>query len=232
MADIESDLEKMNDLEIAANRPHTLTLMNKIGANINGLIDEGAFSNKQEFLVSSNFAVPEFVTQVLILACGGGRGAGSAATSAGDTTFGVLGTWIGSRLTQSGITFAGTISGSGATDGFSNVEFLGGTAGTGNDGGSGGGAGPFAVGGDGGDDGAAPGRNGADADANSGAGGGGGGTIARVGGSGAISAYKLIDVTPLDNITVTIGAGSAGGFVNPPNGTNGDGGSGRMIIFW
>lgn len=39
MANIESNIQKLNDIEISADAPHSEALMNKFGANINGLID-------------------------------------------------------------------------------------------------------------------------------------------------------------------------------------------------
>lgn len=39
MADIASNIDKLNDLEVSANAPLTEALNNKFGANINGLID-------------------------------------------------------------------------------------------------------------------------------------------------------------------------------------------------
>jgi hypothetical protein len=75
MADIPGNIDKLNDIEIASNAPITETLMNKIGANINQLIDlAGIASNSQEFTANGVFNVPEGVTSILVEAIGGGGG--------------------------------------------------------------------------------------------------------------------------------------------------------------
>lgn len=54
MADLPSTpITKLNDLEVAGDKPHTETLMRKIGIDINGLIDADA---AQDTLISANAA--------------------------------------------------------------------------------------------------------------------------------------------------------------------------------
>jgi len=75
MPNIPSNLNKMNDIEVASEAPMTEALMNKMGANINGLIDlAGIAANSQEFISSGTFNVPEDVTSVLVEMIGGGGG--------------------------------------------------------------------------------------------------------------------------------------------------------------
>lgn len=75
MADIVSAIDKMNDVEIAADAPLSETLLEKIGANINGLIDRGL--RFDQFLSNGSWVAPDGVTEVLIIGCGGGGGGGA-----------------------------------------------------------------------------------------------------------------------------------------------------------
>lgn len=67
----------MNDLEIGFNKPVSQQLMDKIGANINALID--SFNGYAEYFYTGStqqFTIPESVTRVLVFASGGGGGGG------------------------------------------------------------------------------------------------------------------------------------------------------------
>lgn len=55
-----------------------------------------------------------------------------------------------------------------------------------------------------------------------GAGGNGGGTLAGGGGAGAVPQLFYMEVNPLDQYTLTIGAGGSGGSVNNPGGAGGN----------
>lgn len=72
MADIVNSIDKMNDVEIAADAPLSEALLEKIGANINGLIDRTF--KVEEFLSSGTWTAPEGVTEVIVMGCGGGGG--------------------------------------------------------------------------------------------------------------------------------------------------------------
>lgn len=79
MADIVSAIDKMNDVEIAADAPLSEALLEKIGANINGLIDRGL--RFDQFLSNGSWVAPDGVTEVLIIGCGGGGGGAACAGS-------------------------------------------------------------------------------------------------------------------------------------------------------
>jgi len=91
MSDIPGNIQKLNDLEIAFESPVSETLMNKIGANINALIDQSPFQNEVDFTFSQVWQVPEGVTTVLLFGCGGGGGGGAVnvqrGNGGGDTNF-------------------------------------------------------------------------------------------------------------------------------------------------
>ena len=78
MADIVSNIDKMNDVEISADAPLTQTVMDKIGANINGLIDIAGSFQSETFNSSGTWTAPEGVTSCVVIGCGGGGGAGGA----------------------------------------------------------------------------------------------------------------------------------------------------------
>lgn len=84
MADIPGNIDKLNDIEIAGDAPHSEALMNKIGANINALIDA---KDVQVFPASGNYQVPENITTVLLFGAGGGGG-GAGGVSPGAGAFG------------------------------------------------------------------------------------------------------------------------------------------------
>lgn len=71
MADIVSALDKMNDVEVTQDAPHSEALMNKIGANINALIDMNTVTI---FTSSGSYEIPTNATGLVLAACGGGGG--------------------------------------------------------------------------------------------------------------------------------------------------------------
>ncbi len=267
MADIVSDLSKMNDIEIAANAPLTEALHNKIGANINALIDGRLFTNSTTFTVTGTFNVPEGATIGMLFSCGGGGGGGGPNVNNGsdggstiwaDPTNGTL-TFLGARggpggnssltsisqLNYGNVFMANGVRNTGAgesdggwgagnpatgvvgTSGGRSDEFNGASAGSGNGSSGGGGAGPFGSGGAG----STNTGNGTAAGVNSGGGGGGGANGGGSnGGNGAALVIRLVTLTPLDAIAVTIGSGGAGGSFSGVNG--GAGGSGQLIVFF
>ncbi len=86
MADIPGSINKLTDVEIAADAPLTEALLTKIGANINALIDLGG--NSQVFTANGSFTVPENVNRVLVYAAGGGGGGGGGRVTGGSQTSG------------------------------------------------------------------------------------------------------------------------------------------------
>lgn len=75
MPNIPSNRDYMNDIEIAADSPITESTMNKIGANINALLD--SIWQFFEFTSNDTWICPENVFNILIeLIGGGGGGAG------------------------------------------------------------------------------------------------------------------------------------------------------------
>ncbi len=74
MADIPGNIAKMNDIEIAFDASVSEQLMNKIGANINALVDLAG--NIEVFTASGTWTVPENVERVYFAGCGGGGGGG------------------------------------------------------------------------------------------------------------------------------------------------------------
>lgn len=79
MSDIISAIDKMNDVEIAGDAPLTEALLEKIGANINGLIDEGFVIT--EFNIDGTLTIPTGVgvnlVGFMLIGAGGGAGAGA-----------------------------------------------------------------------------------------------------------------------------------------------------------
>ena len=65
MADLVSNIQKLNDIEVAQKAPVSESVLSKLGANINALIDLMGFKS-QTFSSSSTFDVPVNVTKVLI----------------------------------------------------------------------------------------------------------------------------------------------------------------------
>jgi len=76
MADIVSNAAKMNDLEISADAPITEDLFEKIGANINYLLDLAALG-VTTYLVNGSYTVAEGQNRILVKMCGGGGGGGA-----------------------------------------------------------------------------------------------------------------------------------------------------------
>ena len=72
MADIPSNIQKMNDDEISFEASLSEQLLNKIGANINALIDLSG--NFQIFTANGTWDVPDGITFAQVIACGGGGG--------------------------------------------------------------------------------------------------------------------------------------------------------------
>lgn len=74
MADIPSNIDKMLEEETDFQSPSSEQLFQKMGANINALIDGRGFENATEFLSNGTFTVPEFVTVMGAWGFGGGGG--------------------------------------------------------------------------------------------------------------------------------------------------------------
>lgn len=77
MADLASVIDKINDVEVSADAPLSEALLEKLGANINGLIDRGL--KFDEFTANGSWLAPEGVTEILLIGCGGGGGGGGCA---------------------------------------------------------------------------------------------------------------------------------------------------------
>lgn len=73
MADIVSNPQKINDIEVAQDAPITEALMNKIGGSINYALDRSGLT-VVEFLTSGTWLCPNGVTRVLLDGSGGGAG--------------------------------------------------------------------------------------------------------------------------------------------------------------
>lgn len=78
MADIPGVLDKINDLEVAFDASVSEQLLNKIGANINELID---LNTTNIFLTGGTYDIPLNATKLLVVACGGGGGGASGGTN-------------------------------------------------------------------------------------------------------------------------------------------------------
>jgi hypothetical protein len=74
MADIVSDIDKVTTDDVAADAPLSEAFFEKLGANINGLIDRGL--KFDQFTANGTWTCPEGVTEVLLIGCGGGGGGG------------------------------------------------------------------------------------------------------------------------------------------------------------
>ena len=72
MADLASALLKMTDVDVAADAPLSQSFFEKMGANINGLIDRNLVI--ADFTSSGTWACPANVTTVLLIGWGGGGG--------------------------------------------------------------------------------------------------------------------------------------------------------------
>ena len=83
MADIPGSINKLTDVEIAADAPLTEALLTKIGADINALIDLAGQS--EVFTSNGTFNVPENVTRGFLTGIGGGGGGGISNTTRGGT---------------------------------------------------------------------------------------------------------------------------------------------------
>lgn len=80
MADISSNIDKMNDIEISSEAPLTEALFNKMSANINGLIDSG-LSAVFETTTSTTFDIPEDIAKIILESIApGGSGSGGRVT--------------------------------------------------------------------------------------------------------------------------------------------------------
>jgi len=77
MADIVSDIDKVTTDDVAADAPLSEAFFEKLGANINGLIDRGL--KFDQFTANGTWTCPEGVTEVLLIGCGGGGGGGGCA---------------------------------------------------------------------------------------------------------------------------------------------------------
>lgn len=75
MANIPSNAAYMNDLEISADAPITEDLFDKIGANINYLLDLAALG-MTSFTANGTYITGENVERIHLLMCGGGGGGG------------------------------------------------------------------------------------------------------------------------------------------------------------
>ena len=182
----------------------------------------GVVSRSQTFTSSGTFTVPTGVTMVWVTAVGGGGGGGGYASG--------FGFYPGGSGTAS--SFGSSVLASGGTGGVvkSNAGF-GGPAGGGGislngvDGqdpdstaGGKGGASPFGPGPSAGSNGVYYGT------------GGGGGTSSGGGGAGAYIKDLPVTVTPGQSVSVTIGSGGSGAYVNGQLGGNGK--SGIVIVSW
>jgi len=82
MADLPSGPPaKVNDVEVAQDAPVTEALLNKMGVDLNYLIDnidlyQTVKLKTQLFTANGNFTVPDNTDKVLIIGCGGGGGGG------------------------------------------------------------------------------------------------------------------------------------------------------------
>ncbi len=74
MANIPSNRDYMNNLEVAQDAPITEALMNKLSANINDYLDKSY--QAESFSVNGSWLCPEQVTAVILVGCGGGGGGG------------------------------------------------------------------------------------------------------------------------------------------------------------
>jgi hypothetical protein len=72
MADIVSDIDKVTTDDVAADAPLSEAFFEKLGANINGLIDR-TFKIEQ-FLSSGTWVAPSGVEKIIVMGCGGGGG--------------------------------------------------------------------------------------------------------------------------------------------------------------
>lgn len=86
MADLASDIQKINDLEVASDAPLTEALLAKMGANINALIDLSSGFRVAEFTSSGTWTAPENVNRVILVGIGGGGG-GSTCPQVGSSTY-------------------------------------------------------------------------------------------------------------------------------------------------
>ena len=114
MADIASSIVKINDVEVSADAPVSEALFNKIGGTVNGLVDltYSQFSNSQTFTSSGTFNVPANVTTVFVRGWGaGGSGGGGSAAPGAANPFGGTGGCGGTHYsTFVNVTAGGTVS--------------------------------------------------------------------------------------------------------------------------
>lgn len=219
MANIPGSLNYMTDVEIAADAPVTESLLTKIGANINGLLDLAG--NSEVFTSNGTFNVPENVTRVFVTGIGGGGGGGSSNTTRGGTGGGsgvnkcvaVAVTPLASIAVTIGSGGASNANGSATTFG-ALVTFSGGEAGET--------VSPGANTGRGG----RGGSNGGNTDPSGLTGGHGGGGFSLGGAGGAINNAG-------GSASANTGSGGGGaGRANAGTLNGGSGGSGYLAIFW
>lgn len=115
MADIAGNIDKMNDIEIASDAPLTQTLMDKIGANINALIDINT-DNTETFTSNVVYVVPEGIggADVWVGGVSGGGGGGGTSTDGGvggTSSFGSVITFPGAPGGRKSYSSQGTLAG-------------------------------------------------------------------------------------------------------------------------
>ena len=196
----------------------------------------GGFSEMSVYTSSTTFTIPSGKTtlKVTVVGAGGGGGSSGGVGSAGGNTTLASGTQTISTITGNGGSAGAAANGSGGAGGSSS----GGTLNTNGGGGGGGSATGYVTGGAGGSSIFGGGARGVypsagEGGSNYGGGGGGGsaafGSTPAAGGGGGGTAIKfLTGLTPGNTLTVTIGAGGAGGAVGTANG--GAGSDGAVII--
>jgi len=76
MADLTNDIQKINDIEVAANKPVSENLFTRLGGSLNGLIDRRFPLDIEIFTSSGTWTCPTGVTKVIAIGIGGGGGGG------------------------------------------------------------------------------------------------------------------------------------------------------------
>jgi len=205
MADLTNDIQKINDIEVAANKPVSENLFTRIGGSLNGLIDRRFPLDIEIFTSSGTWTCPTGVTKVIAIGIGGGGGGGEASGTSG--ALGDTGT-AGNPTTFNGSTVAnGGVGGEGGQQ-ISGDEYPGrgrGGAQSGRDARGGTFPSPQGAG--------APGLLGLNGGVGAGAGGNGGGgnsTGGAGGGAGQIG-IREFTVVPATNYSYVVGTGGPGG---------------------
>lgn len=88
MADIPANIDKINDIEVALDAPITEQLFNKIGANINALIDLTGGINFRFYEANDTWTKPSSLSKILVFLTGPGGNGGSGATNPSGVSFG------------------------------------------------------------------------------------------------------------------------------------------------